>query len=242
MVCSARCRESTSPKKACRCSCGGELHGVAAGSIGATPTRLSSGGGGPAKGSGGGPGGPKGPFPQGSGSPDPDDRLSPHPVDRLVREVIRTRRPVTEEEADSVVERMASAPFMGRIRVPKDERGLSYLGRTLGPREESLTVHLMRRVNQGQWAVGTTEEEYLEDLRSGLRDPVGRLVLYRMRGGNIAAILSNNPVPPSRRGPQARDMVHLFVVYSADRGRIVTGHQASSLQTVDVSEDPLWIR
>lgn len=42
MACSARCRRSRSPKEACRCSCGGELHG----------SEVSGGGGGPV-----GPGG-----------------------------------------------------------------------------------------------------------------------------------------------------------------------------------------
>lgn len=138
------------------------------------------------------------------------------------------------------MERIAGAPFMGKVRVRPAERGRRYLGRGVGAVEESLFVHLVRRVREGQWAEGTTESEYLEDLRAAVRDPSARLALYVLRGGHVAAAFSNNRMPPSRRGPNALD--YLFVVYSADRGRIISGYQASSLDAVEVSASPLWVR
>jgi hypothetical protein len=110
----------------------------------------------------------------------------------------------------------------------------------VGNREDSLFYHLARRVDEGQWEEGTMEEEYLLDLRSTASDPSARLVLYTLKGGNVAAILSDNVVPQDRRGPDSLD--HLFVVYSADRGRIISGYQVSGLEQVNVSGDPLWLR
>lgn len=162
------------------------------------------------------------------------------PTDRLIREVLRTRQAASPEEADRILERIGAASFMGEVRVPPRHRGLTYRGRGVRAREDSLFYHLAKRVDEGQWAEGTAEEEYLEDLRAAARDPSARLVLYALRGGAIAAVLSENPVPEERRGPDAPD--YLFVAYSADRATIITGYQVSGVETLNLSEDPLWIR
>lgn len=162
------------------------------------------------------------------------------PTDRLIREILRTRQVASQEEADSILERVAAAPFMGEVRVPPRHRGLTYGGREVGAWEDSLFYHLAKRVDEGQWAEGTTEEEYLDDLRSAASDRSSQLALYTLRGGNIAAVVSDNPVPEERRGPDALD--HLFVAYSADRATIITGYQVSSIETLNLSEDPLWLR
>lgn len=162
------------------------------------------------------------------------------PADYLIREILRTREPATGEEARRILERIAGAPFMGEVRVPPRHRGLRHGGREVRDREESLFYHLAKRVDEGQWAEGITGEEYLEDLRSAAQDPSARLVLYTLRGGNIAAVISDNPVPEGRRGPDALE--YLFVAYSADRATIITGYQVSGVETLNLSEDPLWLR
>ena len=162
------------------------------------------------------------------------------PADYLVREILRTREPGTVEEAGRILKRIAVAPFMGEVRVPPRHRGLRYGDREVRAREDSLFYHLAKRVDEGQWAEGTTEEDYLEDLRSAAADPSARLVLYTLRGGNVAAVVADNPVPEERRGPDALD--RLFVAYSADRATIITGYQVSGTETLTLSEDPLWLR
>jgi len=162
------------------------------------------------------------------------------PTDRLIREVLRTRQTASREEADRILERISYAPFMGEVRVPPRHRGLTYRGREVQARENSLFYHLAKRVDERQWAEGTSEEEYLEDLHSAALEPSSRLVLYELRGGSIAAVIAENSVPGERRGPDALD--YLFVAYSADRATIITGYQVSSTETLSLSEDPLWLR
>jgi hypothetical protein len=172
----------------------------------------------------------------------PDER-STHPVDRLIRDLVETGRPARPEERERITERIATAPFEPRnVRVPPRERDLVFLGRTLDASTDSLFLHLVRRVViDGQWAAGTTTDEYLADLRSAVRAPRTRLALYRRRGGYLAAALtpSEAAVAPARRGP--RFLPWLLVVYSADHGIIVTGYQASDLAVVAIPEDAQWL-
>ncbi len=170
----------------------------------------------------------------------PTPLASGDPADYLIREILRTREPATGEEAGRILQRIAGAPFMGEVRVPPRHRSLRYGDREVRVKEDSLFYHLAKRVDEGQWAEGTTDDEYLEDLRSAAQDPSARLVLYTLRGGNVAAVVSDNPVPEGRRGPDALD--YLFVAYSADRATIITGYQVSGVETLTLSEDPLWLR
>lgn len=163
--------------------------------------------------------------------------ISQDSTDRLIRYLIRTRREATPEEIERIVTRMAAAPFMGAVHVPPRDRGLNYQGRTVGAREESLFYHLAKRVGERQWTEDTTEEQYLQDLRDAIRSPEASLVLYKLRGGNLAATLSPNQ---KRRG--SNSLAYVFVVHSADRGRLATGYQASGFGMINVSENPLWLK
>lgn len=147
--------------------------------------------------------------------------ISQHPVDRLIRELIRTGRPATPEEVERIIERMATVPFNPRQRrVRGEERGASYQGYTLGAREEALRYHLIKRiVIEKQWAEGTTEEQYLTDLRRAVSSSAARLVVFERRGGFL-----------------------MLVIYAADRGIIVSGYQFSSLETVRIPEEARWLR
>lgn len=168
--------------------------------------------------------------------------LSPHPADRLIRHVVETGRPATDGEVEQIITRMAAAPFEGRdTSVPSELRGQRFQGQELGARGPALLVHVAQRVmlNQ-QWSDDTTEEAYLEDLRRAVRHPSARLILYERRGGCIAAAFAPNTMPVSRRGRHV--LPWIYVVYSADRGMIVTGYQASSLQAVSIPEDARWLK
>lgn len=139
---------------------------------------------------------------------------------------------------------MATAPFEPRdVRVRQTERGLVYEGRTLAARAGSLTVHLIRRVVvEGQWAFGTTADDYLADLGLAICSPDARLVVYARRGGYLAATLTptDRVVPALRRGPQT--LPELLVVYAADRGIKVSGYQVSELAATGIPEEAVWLK
>jgi hypothetical protein len=170
------------------------------------------------------------------------DRSS-HPVDRLIRELMQIGQRVDQRKVELILNRMARAPFNPRAEPARtDELGLRCQGRTVQRRNESLFVHVVRRVVMDeQWAFGVTEAQYLDDLRRAIRDPSARLALYQRRGGHIAATLTPtaNAVSLARRGSRARNW--LWVVYSADRGIIVSGYQVSSRDELSIPRETRWL-
>ncbi|MGH2353029.1 MAG: hypothetical protein ACRDJN_15575 [Chloroflexota bacterium] len=176
--------------------------------------------------------------------PAPAAAVSQHAVDRLIRELSQTDREATPAEVDQIIERMATAPFDSQTyTVRTKHRGLTYLERSLGPREPSLFYHLVKRVvAEEQWAYGTTESEYLTDLRDAVRSAAARLVVYARRGGSIAVTLTptSATVPPERRTPASLPL--LLVVYSADRGMMISGYQISGLETAGIPQEARWLK
>ena len=171
-----------------------------------------------------------------------EERMSRHPVDVLIRDLIRTHGPATDDEIERIIERMADAPFNRRhVRVPLELRGSMYQGRTLGNREDAWFLHLVQRVlGEKQWAEGTDIQGYLSDLQHATRHPAARLCVYERRGGNLAATLSPNTIPITRRGMGSLPFV--FVIYAADRGRIVSGYQASGVEAIAIPDDVQWLK
>ena len=161
----------------------------------------------------------------------------------LIRDLVRTERPASPEEVSRIRDLMATAPFNPNIMpVPREEQGVAYLGVTLGSRIASLTYHLVKRVVlEGQWTVGTTQAEYLADLRSAVKAPSSHLGVYARRGGLVAATVtpSADAVPSHRLGLEAKPM--LLVVYSADHDVIVTAYQFSSFSTISLPPEVLWL-
>lgn len=172
-----------------------------------------------------------------------DALFSQHPVDRLIREIIATRRTVLADEIDRIVDRIATAPFDPEPAAPvrMKHRGLTYQGHTLGARASALSYHLFKRVvDEDQWAFGTTSAEYLADLRETARMPNARVVVYERRGGGMAVVLGPNHLAPHKLGPAA--LPWIVVVFSADRGTMISGYQASSVAEVNIPEDGLWLK
>ncbi len=169
---------------------------------------------------------------------------SQHPADLLIHELIQTRRPATDDKVEQIIGRMSDAPFDERIvRVRVEDRGLSYEGRMLGARADSLFMHVVKRVvKELQWVGGTSAQQYLLDLHTAARAPSSRVAVFERRGGNMAAALSrtDDVLPPARRG--IGWLPWLLVLYSADRGTIVSGYQVSGLETASIPEDALWLR
>lgn len=163
-------------------------------------------------------------------------------VHRLIREIIRSSRVATDQEVDRIIRYMATAPFSDQlIPVPVELRGQMYFGHRIGARADSLTVHVLARVlSDRQWMVGTTPAEFCADVQAAVLHPSAHLIVYRRRSSYIAAILSENIVSPARRGP--RSMPLLFVVYSLERGSIISAYQASDVDQISIPGDALWLR
>jgi hypothetical protein len=162
----------------------------------------------------------------------------PHPTDQLIRELIATLRPATPGEVAAIIARMANVPFDRRVvKVPLALREI--IG---GTTADSLTYHLTKRtVGEQQWADGTTAADYLDDLRRAVLSPTARFLAYARRGGDLAACFAPTSaiLPPERRG--IRQEENLLVVYSVDRGLLLTGYQFSALAATGVPEDALWL-
>jgi len=109
-----------------------------------------------------------------------DPRLSQHPVDVMIRRIIAGLHTATSGDVDQIVERVATASFNPEIiPVPGSMRGLDYLGNVLSRRESSILTHLVKRVLvEHQWSNRTTIDDYLGDLRRGIRHDSTRLALF----------------------------------------------------------------
>ncbi|HZS02749.1 MAG TPA: hypothetical protein VFE37_28815 [Chloroflexota bacterium] len=172
------------------------------------------------------------------------ESISRHPADRLIRELLEPGRAAGPDEIAQIVARLAAAPFSPRlVSVAIELQGLVYQGRLIYAREPALFAHLVQRViADRQWAVGTTEQQYLGTLRRAVRSASARLLMYERRGGILAAALARTrqAVPPRQRG--ARFLPWLYVVYSADRGTIISGYQASGLEELNIPGNARWLK
>jgi hypothetical protein len=170
-----------------------------------------------------------------------DSGISLDPIDQLIRELLDRRRTAIVAEIESILNHIRSAPFDARVvLVPPREQGLTYSGQILGTHVSADVLHLVRRVLvDRQWRTGTTMSEYLGDLHAAAANPAVRLALYRRRGGAIALVVAPNAIEPARLGQAPEALI--VVVYSADWGMIVTGYQASSIGTISVPGDALWL-
>jgi hypothetical protein len=164
--------------------------------------------------------------------------LSQHPADRLIRELIATHRQATPEEVAVIVARMASAPFDGRIvKIPPALRPV--IG---GTTADSLAIHLAKRTFvEQQWVDGTTAVDYVADLRRAILAPTARYLAYTRRGGNLAASITpaTDVLPSDRLG--VRHVSNMLVVYSVDRGVLISGYQFSDLSKTGIPEEVTWI-
>jgi hypothetical protein len=172
-----------------------------------------------------------------------DPRLSQHPVDVLIRHIIAGERRATDDDIGRIIERVATAPFDPRtILLPVPLRGRRFLGQILQTREPSLVVHLAQRVlGENQWSSQTRTDHYLDDLRRAVR-AFERLAVYDRRSGGIVASIGTtvDVVPEIRQSNGSRAL--LVVIYSVDRRALLTGYQASGLDTVSIPENALWLR
>ena len=169
--------------------------------------------------------------------------VNQHPTDRLICELVDDERPATGAEIAAIVVRIASASFDPRsVPVPPALRGLTYNAQTLGAHAPSLDIHMVKRIIvEGQWAYGTTTAQYLSDLRRAVRATETRISTYVRRGGYIVGALSPTiaVIPPSHRG--AGTLPLLLVIYSVDRGMIISGYQVSTIEQTGIPQEARWL-
>ncbi len=168
---------------------------------------------------------------------------SMHPVNVAIRSMVSGGRADTHATVEAIQARISSVGFDGSLRrVPHALRGLSYLGKRLDRRERSDLIHVARRVLiDEQWSERTTLRSYLDDLRRAVRHPDARFAVYHRRGGALAAILAPTNLIVSSESRGARALAGLIVVYSADRGCLITGYQYSSEATLYIPGDAQWL-
>jgi len=167
---------------------------------------------------------------------------SNHPTDILMRDIIQQDRTPTPDELRQIRAHIATASFNPAMRrVGRSERGKSYQGIVLGARALSTDYHLVKRVViEQQWAYGTTFAEYLADLRNIVRSGQSSIALYFYRNEHTVMAIAprESVVAATRTG--SRPEQNILVIYSADRGNIITGYQFSELSEVDLPEGVRW--
>lgn len=159
---------------------------------------------------------------------------------RLIHEEIEA----SPDDVDRIVRRIATAPFNQHPeRVHARLRGVTYGSIVLGRMAPPLNLHLAKRViEEEQWAVGTTADEYLNDLRRSVLHPAASVLVYARANGLVAATISptDDVVPADRRGVNA--LPSLLVIYSARHGNVRTGYMFSALTKLNLPEGIRWLR
>jgi hypothetical protein len=168
-----------------------------------------------------------------------------HPADLLIHELIARPRPATDQETLLITDRIASAPFNEDMQnVPVPLRSLRYRGVTLGTHTTPLILHFIQHVEiEKQWAAGTTINAFTESLHRAVRDSEVQIALYRQWGMRdiTAAIVSTKRVLDSRQMGSGA-LPNILVVYRADRGMLISGYQFSTIDTVRIPKDAVWLK
>jgi hypothetical protein len=163
---------------------------------------------------------------------------------RLIEELLATGRQPESTEIDQIIVLISTAPFEPReIRAPLPERHLRYGQHSLAGPVPSLIDHLIKRVVvERQWAPGTTAQQYVRDIQQAVRHPAARLIVYVRRGGTMAAALvpTERVIPAGRRGRRTRR--NFAVIYSVDRGTIITAYQYTDETTMSIPRDARWLK
>ena len=110
-------------------------------------------------------------------------------------------------------------------------------------REPSLLVHFVKRtLSEEQWSTTTTIDDYAGDLRRAALAADAQVLAYTRWGDRFAATITptRQVVPEQRLGRKA--CPNLIVIYSADRGVVVTGYMFTGLPDLNLPGDVLWLR
>lgn len=159
-------------------------------------------------------------------------------VDRLIRDAVDQRRRLSPREVAQVLEHVRGARF--ETKPCKPDRALvgqAFLGVELRGKVPSDLVHVAKRVlKERQWPMGTTVEQYLADLHQAIAHPLAQLYTYYQgigpKGRACVGVFAPNHVTAPEAG------THLWVVYSARSGRILTGFAVNALYELKMLMEP----
>ena len=126
-------------------------------------------------------------------------------LDAWIRAAARREFVPTAAEADELRKRMARAQFLS---------------------EQSLEEHVVERIEDRQWRSETTGPDFLDDLRHIIK-VAPRLGIYVRRGGSMACVLGPTAECLRPNGFAVRRLALVFVPFSAQRDRLVSGYQSA---------------
>jgi len=157
-------------------------------------------------------------------------------VDQRIRQIVAGSRSPSIEDVVMIQQRAASATFYrSEANTPNDLVGMQLPdGHVIGERERSIYIHLAKRIQQGQWDRSTSPEGYLNDLQAFTKRDDVQVLLYERRGGNMAAFIGP--------APQGGDESNMIVIYSADRGMIVSGYRFGNFSDLNLGTNQRWLR
>jgi len=107
---------------------------------------------------------------------------------------------------------------------------------------DALTAHVAKHVRaQQQWAVTTTPEEYLDDIRALIGARSARLAVYERGRRAVAAVVAetDEAVPVDRIGPASGP--YALVMYSPDSAMIVTAYMIRSIEAANIPAGAIWL-
>jgi len=159
-------------------------------------------------------------------------------IDRRIRQIVAGSRTPSIEDAVMIQNRAANAPFYRKeANVPSDLTGTQLPGgHVIGERDQSIYIHLAKRIQQRQWPITTSPESYLNDLQTFAKRDDVKMLLYERRGGNMVAFIGSSPY--TEKGSEK----NMIVVYSADHGMIVSGYQFSDFTNLNLGTNQRWLR
>ena len=161
-------------------------------------------------------------------------------VDDLVRIGYLGVRDLSPQEIRRIQEEAARMPFTTKtVKVPLVDRGKIINGVQLERYTRSDAYHLFKHIDDGQWRVGTSFDEYLGDLRQGILH-AERISSYIHQNERVVGFFARNRTGISHLGPAPEE--YLYVVYSINRHAIITGYQTSGLEKLTIREDAVWLK
>ncbi len=183
-------------------------------------------------------------------------RKSDAAAEKLLQEVSQSKEPVTGVEQYRELLRDKSAKQLSQHAGDKVARNLlqgraptSATKGNLTARvrdaqwnsEKSLNSHIEKRVKEGQFSESFNSKKYQEVIQNVCLNKDAQVAVYNRRGGSMVAVIAKmeDVVPPELRGAKTEQLMAVFL--SADRGKIITAYQASSLGALDLGDNPLWL-
>lgn len=148
----------------------------------------------------------------------------------VILDLIAAARQATPDEVAAIIAHVAQVPFAAYLSpVPGSLRNfLAAHGIQVPTRLPSVERHLLKRIyDEQQWPIGTTVDDYLNDLHQAVHHQDVGLWTYRYYGRPYAGFMA-----PSHVRAVPRPLAFIYVAYDPQFSTITTGYQASGYGTI----------